>query len=355
MEVRRIKPANGIKIALFAFLGVLVIGAAVVFGLFHIREADVIGNEFYSAEEIKKMVMSDSLAENALYLTWKYSQEDAAEALPFLNAVEVSMVTPYHVQIKVYEKAIAGYLMYSGNRVYFDTDGSVVEISGQERDGIVPFSGIALGQPAVGEKLPVDDEAFLADIVEASRLIHQSGLTPDEVHFDDSHELILYFGQSRVLLGASSYMEEKITNLRALYSEMEGMSGTLHMENYTPGTTTISFKIDERGEEESELIMNLNSAAEEGEETDGENTGGAESADGTQAADADSQQDESGASGYVEDPSRITTGADGSQIYTDAAGNVTNNLDQQYLGDDGQIISDGYGYIDPYTGAYILN
>lgn len=381
MEVQRIKPVNKIRIAVLVFLGVLVIAVAVIFGLFHIREADVVGNEFYSAEEIKKMVMSDSLAENSLYLTWKYSQEDAAEALPFLNAVEISMITPYHVQIKVYEKTIAGYLMYSGSRVYFDTDGTVVEISGEEREGIAPFSGIAMGQPVVGEKIPLEDEAFLSDIVEASYLIHQSGLEPDEVHFDENQELILYFGQVRVLLGNSSSMEDKISNLQALYPEMEGMSGTLHMENYTPGTTTLSFKIDERGEEESELIINLNNpdaeeTTEEGgdgasDESGEDGTAGDGAADGTgengtaedgtadaagdAGADGSDSSDTGTASGYVEDPSRITTNADGSQTYTDPAGNVTSNLDQQYLGDDGQVITDGYGYIDPYTGAYILN
>lgn len=350
MELQKRKSVSRIKTALLIFISMLVIAAAVVFGLFHIRQADVIGNEFYSAEEVQKMVMTGSLAENSLYLTWKYSKEDAAAELPFLNGVEVSMVKPYHVQIKIFEKTIAGYLMYSGSRVYFDTDGTVVEISGKEREGIAPFSGIALGQPVIGEKLPVEDEAFLADIVEISRMLTHSGLKPDEVHYDDNREVIFYFGPSRVLLGDSSYMEDKIANLHALYPQMEGMSGTLHMEKYMPGTTTISFKLDERGEEENELIMNLGNTS--GDEEDPEQTADEEgSGDGT----GDAAGQESEANGYVEDPSRITTGADGSEIYTDPLGNVTSNLDQPYLGEDGQVISDGYGYIDPYTGAYILN
>lgn len=335
-----------LKIPLLVFLGVVVVGCAVIFGLFHIRTVDVIGNEFYSASEIQNLVMSDSMAENSIYLTWKYSHPETAGSLPFLSAIEVRMISPYHVQIKVYEKTIAGYLMYSGSRVYFDTDGKVVEISGEEREGISPFSGISIGEPVVGESLPVNDDRFLSFIIEASQLLHQSKLVPDEVHFDDKQEMILYFGTKRVLLGGNSYLEQKLLKLSDIYPEMEGLSGTLHMENCTADTTTFSFRQGERGEEESELIINLN-GGEDAKSADGEQE--SESEDGVPDA------AEAGDSGYVENQSRFGTDAQGNEIYTDDLGNVTSNMDMPYLGEDGKVITDGYGYIDPYTGAYILN
>lgn len=344
MELQK-RRKNLFKIPVFIFFGVLVLGTAVVFGLFHIRQADVTGNEFYTADEIKKMVMSDSMAENSIYLTWKYSQEDAAQNLPFLNGIEVSMVSPYHVEIRVYEKKIAGYIMYSGSRVYFDTDGSVVEVSAKERDNVVPFSGISISQPKAGESLPVTDDAFFKDITQAAGYIQQLETKPDEAHFDDKQELILYFGSSRVLMGSSSYLEKKFALLEQIIPQMEGMSGTLHMEAYVPGTTTFSFKKGERGEEEEDLIM---SAQIEGEIAEDES-------EAQEAAEQEAAENAASGGGYVEDPSRITTDAEGNQIYTDEQGNVTSNLDKPYLGDDGQIITDGYGYIDPYTGAYILN
>lgn len=341
MKLQR-RRKNFFKIPVFVFFGVLVLGMAVVFGLFHIRQADVIGNEFYSAEEIKKMVMSDSLAENSIYLTWKYSDGNVGEDMPFLSGVEVSMVSPYHVQIRVYEKTIAGYLMYSGSRVYFDTDGKVVEISAQERDNVVPFSGISIAQPQVKEDLPVADEQFFKNIIEAAGYIQQCSTKPDEAHYDDKQDLILYFGSNRVLMGGASYMEEKFSKLEQILPNMEGMSGTLHMETYAPGTTTFSFTNGEHGEEEEELIINIGK----------ESSGDGEEAESETSAESETAPE---GGGYVEDPSRITTDADGNQVYTDPQGNVTSNLDMPYLGDDGQIITDGYGYIDPYTGAYILN
>lgn len=345
MELQRRRGNKLLKIPLLTAVILLVAGAAVVFGLFHVRTADVIGNEFYSAEEVKKMVMSDSLAENTLYLMWKYSNPEAAKALPFLSGVEIEMISPYHVQIRVYEKTIAGYLMYSGTRVYFDTDGNVVEISGEERTGITPFSGIAIQEPKVGAHLPVDDDGFFQDIVEASRLIHQSGLAPDEIHYDEKKELMLYFGERRVMMGGGEYMEEKVQELTDIFPLMEGLSGTLHMENFKPGTTTVSFKKGEKGEEE--LLIDLGASAEG---TDGESEPEASTETQTEAQTAGTS-----GSGYTENPGRFSTDAYGNQIYTDDAGNVTPNLDMPYLGEDGNVITDGYGYIDPYTGAYILN
>lgn len=346
MQLQKRKKRRPIYIVLLILISVIVIALFVVFGLFHIRQVDVIGNEYYSAEEIEKMVMSDSMSENSLYLTWKYSQPDAAADLIFLSAVDVTMINPYHVQIKVYEKSIVGYLMYSGSMVYFDKDGVVVEISQEKRDGIPAYSGIDISEPKVSKLIPVADEAFRDDIISEAQMIQeilgQNGIQPEEVHYDDKQQLILYFANNRVMLGDNSYMEEKLSNLQSLMPQMEELSGTLHMENYTAGTTTITFKKGEKGDEE--LVMNVNQPEGSTEESEKSSESGEASTEETETE-----------NGYSNDSGTFSTDASGNDTYTDANGNVTNNMDQIYLGDDGQIITDGYGYIDPYTGAYILN
>ena len=347
MQLQKKKTGRPIYIISLVLVSVIVIALFVLFGLFHIRQVDVIGNEYYSAEEIQKMVMSDSLSENSLYLTWKYSQPDAADDLTFLSAVDITMVNPYHVQIKVYEKSIVGYLMYSGSMVYFDKDGVVIEISQEKREGIPAYSGIDISEPKISELIPVADEKFRDDIIAEAQTIQeilcQNGIQPKEVHYDDKQQLILYFANNRVMLGDNSYMEEKLSNLQSLMPQMEELSGTLHMEDYTAGTTTITFKKGEKGDEE--LLMNVN-------QPEGGNT---EEAEESTESEEDSTEESENKNGYSEDSGTFSTDASGNDTYTDASGNVTNNMDQMYLGDDGQIISDGYGYIDPYTGAYILN
>ena len=62
----------------------------------------------------------------------------------------------------------------------------------------------------------------------------------------------------------------------------------------------------------------------------------------------------SGALTYQESDGTFAEDADGNRYYTDKNGNVTYNVDSyNYVDSNGDIITDGYGYIDTYTGAYI--
>ncbi len=97
-------------------------------------------------------------------------------------------------------------------------------------------------------------------------------------------------------------------------------------------------------------------------ETESENASAAPEGTGEQdAAQGQSESDGAAQDGsekpvYTESDGTFSTDANGNPIYTDAAGNVTPNVDgYNYTDENGGIITDGYGYIDPYTGAYILN
>ena len=44
MELQKRRAVSRIKIAVLVFIGALVLAVVVIFGLFHIRQADVVGN-----------------------------------------------------------------------------------------------------------------------------------------------------------------------------------------------------------------------------------------------------------------------------------------------------------------------
>ena len=125
------------------------------------------------------------------------------------------------------------------------------------------------------------------------------------------------------------------------------MKGTLHMEHFSAQSQTVTLTQDE-GEGVS-LQVKQTVAPEQ---------------DGTQEAEqeeestvnGDTNVDESNTVGktYQASDGTFSTDENGNTIYTDAVGNVTSYTDQyNYTDENGNIISDGYGYIDPYTGAYI--
>lgn len=94
---------------IWGFIGVLVLTAAIVFGLFRVNEISVSGNSTFTSAQIQQAILQDGLCQNTLYLMWKYSDKTRAEkALPFLSSVEVKMESPFKVQVHVYEKQAVG-------------------------------------------------------------------------------------------------------------------------------------------------------------------------------------------------------------------------------------------------------
>lgn len=112
------------------------------------------------------------------------------------------------------------------------------------------------------------------------------------------------------------------------------------MESYSEDARTITFK---QGETEESLEV-------EQPENSGDNSPG--ETDSQKETESETQNT---SPVYSESDGTFSTDAEGNRIYTDAAGNTTPNVEEyQYTDENGEIITDGYGYIDPYTGAYIL-
>lgn len=327
-------------------LGVLALAALILLGLFQVREVTVIGNSRYNAQEIQDAVMQDGLCKNTLYLLWKYGDpERANQELPFLNGLEVTMISPYQVQLRVYEKPEVGYVQKSGSYIYFDEQGQVIEQSKKNHEGVPKVTGLTLDEVVLYETIPVKDETQRDSLITLARLLNKNGLIPDEIKFDKSEGIFLYFDQVRVKMGEPVALEEKTAALKSIVPQLDGQEGTVHMEGYSEETKTVTFK---KGETEQQMEIPEDGQAgkvvqEEGRENR-ESEGQSES----------ETESETGPV-YDESDGTFSTDAQGNEIYTDAAGNTTTNVDQyNYTDENGGIITDGYGYIDPYTGAYIL-
>lgn len=324
--------------------GILLLAALILFGLFRVQEMVVEGNSRYSAQEIQDAVMQDGLCKNTLYLLWKYRDSSRAEeALPFLNGMEVTMLAPFRVQVKVYEKPEVGYFQKSGSYVYFDSRGMVIEQSKKKHEDVPKITGITLDKVTLYETLPVKDESELESLVKLTGLLNKNSLIPDEIKFDKTDGILLYFDKVRVKLGTDAKIEEKTAALQSIIPKLAGEEGTVHMESFGEDAETVTFK---KGEVEKTVEVD--------QEKDGQETG--ESGEGKEGeSESETETESETAPTYQESDGTFSTDAQGNEVYTDAAGNSTTQVDQyNYTDENGGIITDGYGYIDPYTGAYIL-
>ncbi|MCI8375114.1 MAG: FtsQ-type POTRA domain-containing protein [Lachnospiraceae bacterium] len=212
--------------------------------VFQIRDIEVTGNSHYSAQEIIDKVITDNYTRNSLYLYFKYQYLDTEE-IPFVDKIEVSLLSPGKVKLRVYEKSIVGYVNYMGANLYFDKDGIVVESSSEITEGIPCISGLKFDSLALYQKLNVADDSIFQRILDITQLVKKYELAPDRIEFGANDSLTLYFDQVQVALGNSGSLDEKISRLYELYPDLEGRSGVFRMENYTEDSKFISFEPNE--------------------------------------------------------------------------------------------------------------
>ena len=250
-EERRRKKRR--KIGLYILLILILLIAAGVFtvmNVFTVENVVVEGNELYSSTQIENMVLNDEYSWNSLYVDLKYRFVDIGE-VPFVDTMEVSLDNPHTVHIKVYEKGMLGYLYINsiGQNAYFDKDGFVVETSTEVIDGVPKITGISCEEVVLYEKLQLENSDILRDLLNLTQTLKKYNLLPDEIQYDSNMEPMLYYGTIQVKIGSEDNLSQKVVRLSIILPQLDGLSGTLHLETWTPETTDI---IWDRAEEQSE-------------------------------------------------------------------------------------------------------
>lgn len=201
------------------------------------------GNIHYNNEEVTNMVMTGRYGNNSLYLAMKYRNK-GIEGIPFVEKMDINILSPNTIRISVYEKALAGYVEYLGRYMYFDKDGIVVESAEVTTAGIPQVTGLDFDYIILGEPLPVENDEIFKKVLSITQLLNKYELSADKIFFGTTFDLTLYFDKIKVTLGSSENLDEKIMKLQYILPKLEGKSGTLPMNNYTEDTKIIPFNPD---------------------------------------------------------------------------------------------------------------
>jgi len=242
-EQRRRKKRRKIGLLVFlTLLLILAIGAFVVINVFTVEHVVVEGNELYSSEQIQNMVLNDEYSWNSLYVDLKYRFLEVGD-VPFVDTMEISLDNPHTVRISVYEKGILGsfYIDTLGQYAYFDKDGFVVETSSDVIEGVPKITGISCDTVVLYEKLPLENEAILNRLLSLTQMLKKYDLSPENIHYDSAENPVLTYGTIEVVVGADDYLSQKVVRLSAILPQLSGLSGTLHLDTWTPDTTDIVF------------------------------------------------------------------------------------------------------------------
>ena len=276
------------RIVLCSVLGAAAAAVLTFWGLFYIRDVEVVGNTRYTAEEIEDMVISGFLDHNSIFLT-VFHRQIQLEDVPFMESVEVEYLGRDKVRLFVTEKHPVGYVEQNGIDYYFDRDGLVLEavhasetyepggtsLAGNaeaEKDGAVSGSsagavsgssmqeetatgeeyspslsdlplveGLPIDAAAVGETLSVPDPSVFNTVQALVRMMEKYSLQADSIVFDENLSVTLDYGEIQVALGPDTGLEEKMARAAAILPELTGMKGVLHLEDFTEDTQNIVF------------------------------------------------------------------------------------------------------------------
>jgi len=189
------------------------------------------------------MVIESPIDRISLALSLKYRNKQITDTA-FIQSIEVTVQSADTIRIQVYEKALAGYIEYLGQYMYFDKDGIVVEVSGQITEGVPQITGLDFNSVILHSPLPVDNPEVFGQILEITNLLTKYKLEVDKIYFNPSLEVTLYMDKVRVTLGQKDKLTEKMMKLRDLAPHLVGLSGVLHLENADSSSDVITFTKD---------------------------------------------------------------------------------------------------------------
>lgn len=242
---------------------VIVILSIIVF--FYVQKIEITGNEYTKDSDIIEIIQKDPASVNTLYILSKYKMNkyDMPECF---DSVKISLTAPWAIKVEVKEKPIIGYVYDDDGYVYFDKDGLVVNAGREVYEGVPHLEGFDVKKAELYKPLGVKDKKLFSTALELIEEIKNYELAPNRIVCDNG-ELYLYFEEVCVAVG-NIITSEKIAQIKPIVSNLEGQSGTLHLEFYENESSTVTFNQGEYPEAkiETEEVADEENMTEEADE-----------------------------------------------------------------------------------------
>lgn len=253
--LKDIKPLKlGKENWILIFVGLMMGLLVVVFGAFRLRDVEIVGNYYYSRDDIKQMILKGPLGHNTLFLKYEYMGPQR-ELLPLIEEIDIELENPYKIIIKVYEKDMIGYVQKDGEFLYIDKDGILVEKTMVPIQNMMSMEGVEVNDALLYKKVKTTQPNQIQYARQINEMLKNHKIKPDKLIFD-VQKMTLMYQDTRIELGNSDYLQEKLTVLVSIFDKIEGQAGTLHMEEYTNITKTVTFeKSQEQSVEEVEEVL----------------------------------------------------------------------------------------------------
>lgn len=225
---------------LFITIVVLAVLAVIFIFAFRLKNFNVIGNSRYSKEDVVHFFEYSEKYENTILFYIKY-RNMSADNIPFVEKISIGIGRNDTIDIEIMETEIAGCFKDGGQYVYIDTSGVVCEISDNIQENTLLINGLDFEETEINKRLNVTNQNNYNTLLNLTILLNKYELDMDELSFNEDGTMVLKMGDIQILLGNALNLEDKITELANLTSELEGLKGILHLENYDSSKDSIIF------------------------------------------------------------------------------------------------------------------
>lgn len=228
-------------------LAAVIIGLLLVIIVLSVKITDitVTGNKRYTDEQMIQLLFPDNVSRNTgiCYLRDRLREH---QTIPFVEDYKIVFQGLNKVEIIVYEKSVVGYVSYMSSYMYFDKDGIIVESANRKLPGIPWITGLKFGHIVLYQKLPVESQAIFEEILNLTQILSIFEMEVDKIQYNSFGEATLYMGDIEVILGGNESLNGKIAELNDMLPQLEGLSGTLHLETFDENNSGAGFQFKPR-------------------------------------------------------------------------------------------------------------
>lgn len=269
-----------IVVGILVFLIVFCVG-------FRVTKVEVKGNQFYSDEEIKKMVLNVPAAQNTLLAERFINTAEKTKEKELIERITIKRKSWNTLVLQVREKQMIGYFSLEGQCLNFDRQGVIQIITEEPIENVPLIDGLNVKEAKQGEKIKGINKKRLNTILSVGKMLEKTEQKPDRLVFNELKQLVLYYGSIEVNMGHDENMDEKMNRLIGILPQLEGLEGVLHLENVTEDTASVVFDNAAAGKdgEEGQESLDTESTEETGTEAETD-----QETDGEQGTDGDSQR-----------------------------------------------------------------
>lgn len=221
-------------IGIFLFL----LGSAIRVDTIHI-----IGNQLYTAEKIQEDLFSGKTTKSTIVVFWEKLTK-SKNTIPYLKEYQISFENYHTITVTVQEKEIFGCIDYGSGYAYIDQEGMVLDFDEEKWDNVSIMEGLYVTKAILHETI---ETAYLDRLQLLQRLqilLQQHEIVVDSLYCSPQGTFRIQIGHIQVLFGDTSELEEKVNIFASILPTMEGLSGTLYLNEYNAHSNTSGYRFE---------------------------------------------------------------------------------------------------------------